>query len=119
MIKEPTPGSLGELGWRIGVALTAFNLVLLGIATTVSNPRAGRSGNLMFTLFAFVVYFNMLNIGQRWVTIGQVNWLMLMLFLHGSVFAMCALWLAKRHKNIHLRSLFFRSRDESPTEAAA
>ncbi|MFP8778055.1 LPS export ABC transporter permease LptF [Hydrogenophaga sp. RWCD_12] len=119
LIKEPTPGGLGELGWRIGVALTAFNLVLLGIATTVSNPRAGRSGNLMFTLFAFVVYFNMLNIGQRWVTIGQVNWLMLMLFLHGSVFAMSALWLAKRHKNIHLRSLFLRSRDESPTEAAA
>jgi lipopolysaccharide export system permease protein len=119
LIKEPTPGSLGELGWRIGVALTAFNLVLLGIATTVSNPRAGRSGNLMFTLFAFIVYFNMLNIGQRWVTIGQVNWLVLILFLHGSVFALSALWLAKRHHNLQLRSLLRFSRGDRDAGAPA
>jgi lipopolysaccharide export LptBFGC system permease protein LptF len=77
LIREPTPAHMGELGWRVGVALTAFNLVLLGVATTVSNPRAGRSGNLLFTLFAFIVYFNLLNVGQRWVTAGQVNWLVL------------------------------------------
>ena len=119
LIQEPNPGTLGELGWRIGVALTAFNLVLLAIATTVSNPRAGRSGNLLFTLFAFVVYFNMLNIGQRWVTIGQVHWLVLLLLLHGSVFALSALWLAKRHHNIHLRSLLRRASDERADVGAA
>lgn len=104
LVREPNAANLGELGWRIGVALTAFNLVLLGLATTVSNPRAGRGGNLMFTLFAFVVYFNMLNIGQRWVSAGQINWLALTILLHGSVFAMSALWLAKRHHNFHWRS---------------
>ncbi|MGM9428595.1 LPS export ABC transporter permease LptF [Hydrogenophaga sp. MI9] len=105
LLRDPNQANLGELGWRVGVALSAFNLVLLGIATTVSNPRAGRSGNLMFTLFAFIVYFNMLNIGQRWVTIGKVNWVVLMLLLHGTVFVLSALWLAKRHHNIHWRSL--------------
>jgi lipopolysaccharide export system permease protein len=119
LIREPNPANLGELGWRVGVALTAFNLVLLGIATTVSNPRAGRSGNLMFTLFAFIVYFNMLNVGQRWVSAGQVHWLVLTLLLHGSVFLFSALWLAKRHHNIHVRSWLLGSRSADASEAAA
>jgi lipopolysaccharide export system permease protein len=119
LIREPTPAHMGELGWRIGVALTAFNLVLLGVATTVSNPRAGRSGNLLFTLFAFIVYFNLLNVGQRWVTSGQVNWLVLTVLLHGSVFAFSALWLAKRHHNIHWRNWLGRMAPSGTVGAAA
>jgi lipopolysaccharide export system permease protein len=119
LVREPNAANLGELGWRIGVALTAFNLVLLGVATTVSNPRAGRGGNLMFTLFAFIVYFNMLNVGQRWVSAGQINWLVLTLALHGSVFVMSALWLAKRHHNIHWRSWMMRARDNTHAAGGA
>ncbi len=37
------------------------------------NPRAGRSGNLVFALFAFVVYFNLLNLGQSWISVGAAN----------------------------------------------
>lgn len=106
LIKEPTPVHMSELGWRIGVALTAFNLVLLGVATTVSNPRAGKGGNLMFTLFAFIVYFNVLNVGQRWVASGQLHWLSLTVLLHGSVFLASVLWLLKRHHNLSLGSLW-------------
>ena len=49
LLVSPTLGKLGELGWRIGVGLTALNFVLIALATTVSNPRAGRGGNLFFT----------------------------------------------------------------------
>ena len=105
LIQEPNAANMGEFGWRIGVVLTALNLVLLGVATTVSNPRAGRSGNLMFTLFAFIVYFNLLNVGQRWVTAGQLNWLTLIFLMHGLVFALSVAWLAKRHHNISLLDL--------------
>ena len=47
--------------------------MLIAVATTVSNPRAGRSGNLFFTLFAFVFYYNLLNLGQSWVAAGLVS----------------------------------------------
>ena len=91
-----------------GKGLEQVALALLGVASTVSNPRAGRSGNLMFTLSAFIVSFNMLIIGQRWVSAGQIHWLVLTLLLHGSVRALSALWLAKRHHNIHWRNWFRR-----------
>ena len=104
LITEPELGNKGELVWRVGVALTAINLVLLAVASTVSNPRAGRSGNMMFTLFAFVVYFNLLNIGERMVATGRFSFSAMLIGLHGTVFMLCLAWLYKRHYNISIRS---------------
>ena len=103
LIEDPTRGNLGELGWRIGMALTALNFVLIALATTTGNPRAGRGGNLFFTLFAFVFYYNLLNLGQSWVATGLVGLLPFMLGLHGGVFVLASLWLLKRHHNLSLR----------------
>lgn len=97
LIGQPHPAHAGELSWRVGLALTAFNFTLMGVAVAANNPRAGKSGNLMFMLFAFVVYYNLLNLGQGWVARGLVSWPALMLGLHGSVFMLSLLWLAKRH----------------------
>ena len=90
--------------------------MLLAVATTVSNPRAGRSGNLMFTLFAFILYFNFLNIGQRWVGSGQLSLSSLLLMLHGSVFVICTVWLIKRQRNVSLRGWLQRRLRSEPVE---
>ena len=99
-----------EFSWRLGMAITAFNFVLLAVAVSTSNPRAGKSGNLMFLLFAFIVYFNLLNMGQSWVMGEKVHWLALMLWMHGGVFSLCCLWLAKRHFGWRLLPSFNRRR---------
>ncbi len=103
LLQSPDPASLGELGWRLGMALTATNFVLIALATTAGNPRAGRGGNLFFTLFAFIVYYNLLNVGQSWVTNGQMGLTTMLVGLHGGVFVLAALWLVKRHWNLSLR----------------
>ena len=82
---------------------SAFNFVLIAVAVTTGNPRAGRGGNLFFTLFSFVFYYNLLNLGQSWISSGLVGALPFMLALHGGVFALALLWLTKRHLNIGLR----------------
>ena len=118
LITEPDLGNKGELVWRIGVALTAINLVLLAVATTVSNPRAGRSGNMMFTLFAFVLYFNLLNIGERMVASGRVNFGAMLIGLHGTVFLLCLTWLYKRHYNFSVRARLMALVRSNPARAA-
>ena len=119
LLNEPNLANQGELVWRIGIALTAINLVLLAVATTVSNPRAGRSGNMVFTLFAFILYFNLLNIGQRMVSTGRLGAVPMLVALHGGIFALCLLWLIKRHHNFSFRSWLKRKlRLGSPAEAA-
>jgi lipopolysaccharide export system permease protein len=99
LVSDPTPINLGELGWRLGLAFAAFNFIVIAVIVSNVNPRAGRSGNLIFALFAFIVYYNMLNIGQSWVTTGRVSFAAFIVALHGGVLCVAALWLAKQHNN--------------------
>jgi lipopolysaccharide export system permease protein len=103
LIMEPTAANLGELAWRLGLALAALNFVVIALTVSSVNPRAGRSGNLVFALFAFVVYYNLLNLGQSWVSSGQAGFGAFLLALHGGVLAGALLWLAKQHNNWTLR----------------
>ncbi|HSV35818.1 MAG TPA: LPS export ABC transporter permease LptF [Ramlibacter sp.] len=108
LVMEPTPGHLGELAWRLGLALAALNFVVIAITVSSVNPRAGRSGNLVFALFAFVVYFNLLNLGQSWVSSGRAGFGEFLFALHGGVFLAGALWLAKQHNNWTFRLMLPR-----------
>jgi len=62
-----------ELLWRIGLPLVALNLALLAIPLAFVNPRASRSVNLLFAVFAYMVYSNLLGIIQAWVAQGRVR----------------------------------------------
>ena len=99
LIKAPTPGNLSELAWRFGLALSAINFVILALALASGNPRSGRSGSMIFVLLSFVVYNNMISLGQGWIVAGLIGFGNLLLLLHGGVFLMGVGWLAKRHSN--------------------
>jgi lipopolysaccharide export system permease protein len=116
LLQNQSRANLAELSWRIGLALAAMNFVLLAIGSSSVNPRVGRSGNLVFSMFAFVVYFNLLNLGQSWIASGQVSFGMFLLVLHGGVFALGLLWLAQRHNNWDWRLV--RRRAKSRAQAA-
>ncbi len=103
LIEAPSLSNLGELAWRIGLALSAVNFVVLAIALATVNPRAGRSGNTLFILLIFIVYNNLLNLGQSWIFGGAVTFTNLLLFLHGGVLLLASAWLAKRHYNWRVR----------------
>ena len=114
LLNNPTRDHLAELSWRIGLALAAMNFVLLAIGSSSVNPRVGRSGNLVFSMFAFVIYFNLLNLGQNWIASGKVSFGGFLAALHGGVFLLGLLWLAQRHNNWDWRQLRGRA---APTPA--
>lgn len=103
LLTDPSPVNQGELGWRLGLALAAFNFVLIAMTVSSVNPRAGRSGNLLFALFSFVIYFNLLNLGQAWVAAERMPLWGFLLALHGGTLLLGGLWLAKEHNNWSLR----------------
>ena len=103
LVVQPSLRSWGELSWRVGFALAAANLMIIAIASSRINPRVGRTGNLVFSMFAFQIYLNLLNLGQTWISTGAIGALQFMVLLHGGVLAMGLLWLAKRHNNWRLR----------------
>ena len=105
LIKAPTRSNMGELAWRLGLALAAFNVVILAVALASVNPRGGRSSNLIFVLLTFVVYNNLVNVGQSWIFSGVTSFGNLLLALHGGVLLLGLGWLAKRHFNWVLRPI--------------
>lgn len=110
LVRSPTRSNQGELAWRLGMALAAINFVVIALALASVNPRAGRSGNLIFVLFTFVVYHNLLNLGQSWITVGTANFAGFLLALHGGALLLALAWLSKRHLNWTFKGAISRQR---------
>lgn len=86
----------GELAWRIGLALACINFVLLALAITQSNPRAGKSHHLLLALLTFIVYFNLISLSKAWGDSGRFGLAPLLAMLHGGLMLTALAW-------IHLR----------------
>ncbi len=96
LLREPDLRHQGELSWRIGLALGAANLLLLGIGLSATSPRRASNWNLLFALLGFVVYYNLIGLAQAWVASGRLGLGTALLVLHGSAFALALGLLAWR-----------------------
>jgi lipopolysaccharide export system permease protein len=105
LLQKPTPGNMGELAWRLGLAVAAFNFLIIALAITSANHRVGRGGNLGLALFIFVMYYNFINLGQSWISANKVQIAPYFLLLHGGVFALAMTWLMVRHNHWSWRQL--------------
>lgn len=88
------PLAQGELTWRLGLALGATNLLLLGIGLSATSPRRASNWNLLFALLAFVVYYNLINLSKAWVAGGKMGMGVALIATHGGAFllAMGLIW---------------------------
>ena len=102
LIADPTRGNLAELLWRIGLPIVAFVLALLAIPLSFVNPRASTSINLLFAVFTYMVYTNLLSIAQAWVQQGRISFQFGWWIVHAIMFSVFALMLLRR---IRLRLL--------------
>lgn len=85
LLRAPTPRHQGELVWRLGLTLGAVNLMLLGVGLAATHPRRASNWNLLFSLLAFIVYYNLINLSQAWVAAERVALGPALLTLHGGV----------------------------------
>ncbi len=69
--RQPTTWNLGELLWRVGLPIVALVVTLLAIPLGYTNPRVGRSFNLILAVLAFLLYNNALSIVQSSVQRGN------------------------------------------------
>ena len=103
LIANPTSLNLGELLWRIGIPISSLVLVLLAIPMSFVNPRAGRSVNLLFALFTYVVYSNLLSVSQARVALGKLDFATGWWVVHAAMLALLVLMFAQRMQLLRLR----------------
>ena len=102
-LAHPTPVNLGEVLWRVGIPLSAAILVLLAIPMSFVNPRAGRSVNLLFALFTYIVYSNLLSVSQARVSQGRMEFGIGVWLVHAAMIALLVFMFARRMQVIRLR----------------
>jgi lipopolysaccharide export system permease protein len=88
LIQDPTAKHQGELAWRLGLVFGAANLMLLALGLSATNPRRASNWNLLFALLSFVVYYNLISLSQAWVSSSKAEFGVMLLALHGIVFAL-------------------------------
>ncbi|MEW6705506.1 MAG: LPS export ABC transporter permease LptF [Pseudomonadota bacterium] len=88
LLRDPSLKHQAELSWRFGLLLGAGNLLLLGVGLAATNPRRASNWNVVFALLGFVVYYNLINLSQAWVSTGRFGLGAALFGLHGSVFAL-------------------------------
>ncbi|WP_313313352.1 LPS export ABC transporter permease LptF [Pulveribacter sp.] len=103
LARNPEPAYRAELAWRLGLVMAVLNFVVLGLALAVVNPRAGRSTSMLLALFAFIIYYNLMTVGQSWIASGRLALLPFMGTLHGGMLALGLLLLTARHNQWSLR----------------
>jgi len=108
LLSSASAGDSAELGWRLGLIITTFNLALLAVAITHNNPRAAKGGQLMTALLAFAIYYNMVNVTRSWVGSGKLDVWVGMTALHVPVLLMALGILWMRQENVQLRDWFKR-----------
>jgi lipopolysaccharide export system permease protein len=88
LVRDPTARNQGELIWRLGLLFGAVNLMLLAIGLAATNPRRASNWNLLFALLGFVVYYNLVNLSQAWVSGGKLAFGPAMGAVHGGAFVL-------------------------------
>jgi lipopolysaccharide export system permease protein len=96
LIAEKTPTHLGELLWRISAPLMALMVTLLAIPLSYTNPRVGRSFNLIIAVLVFAIYVNVLNTVQAYVQQSRLSFAAAVWGLHGTVLVVVVLMFARR-----------------------
>ena len=77
LINEPNPmlinQSRAELLWRIGLPLLALGLVLIAIPLAYVNPRLGNYTAMLYAVLIYLIYSNLLNLAQNFVSQGKIS----------------------------------------------
>jgi lipopolysaccharide export system permease protein len=96
LLTQPTATNLGEMMWRISAPVMALLVTLLAIPLSYTNPRAGRSVNLIIAVLLFAIYVNLLNTLQAYVQQERVSFGLGVWVLHAAVLGLIVLLFGRR-----------------------
>ncbi len=85
-----------ELHWRLSLPIGTFLLAILALPLSYTTPRKGRYSKLAIAILIYLIYSNLLGIGQSWVEQQKVpDWLGLW-WVHGFAIMLILYWWLKR-----------------------
>ncbi len=96
LVGSPDIEDQAELAWRISAPLSVFILGLLAVPLSYIKPRQGRYAKLVFGIGLYLVYSNLLSLGQAWMIKGIVPPAVGLWWVHALFAGMALLLIGKR-----------------------
>ena len=100
LLNDPNPQAKNpnqaELLWRIGLPLMALGLVLIAIPLAYVNPRLGNYTAMFYAVLLYLIYSNLLNLTQNFVSQGKISVLVGIWLIHA--LALCMAFVLIRNR---------------------
>lgn len=91
------PADRAELSARIAAPVSLLILTLLAVPLAQLKPRQSRYSKVVLGVAAYIVYFNLIGLGQHWIAKGQIAVGIGLWWVHGLALGV-ALWLIARQR---------------------
>lgn len=99
LLTSDDPQDRAELAWRIAAPISVFVLALLAVPLAHIRPRHGRYGKLVFGILVYLVYSQLMGVGQAWIAKGKVPPGLGLWWVHALMLGL-ALWLIALRQNL-------------------
>lgn len=98
LLKRGDGPAYAELHWRIGKPIAVFILALYALVLAHTDARRGRLSNVFAAILVYLIYSNLLGLGQTLIKKGQVSPLLGLWWLHAGM-ALVAVYLLYQRAN--------------------
>lgn len=117
LLRNKTPNNMGELFWRFGLIIAAFNFIIIAIPLGYANPRVGRNTSALYAILTAIIYYNLINLGRNSISNGKLEFGTSMFILHGSFLCIAIFFILKRHYEWRIFPSFLsRSHSKTPKQ---
>ena len=108
-----------ELHWRLSLPIGAFLLAVLALPLSYTTPRKGRYSKLALAILIYLIYFNLLGVGESWVEKQKVPLWLSLWWVHGFAMILILYWWLKRAGGFRQFFLQLGSNTKKPAEKPA
>jgi lipopolysaccharide export system permease protein len=98
LLDKGTPSGMSWVFYRLSVPLAGLFLALLAIPMAYTNPRLGRSINLIIAILLLMTTLNVMNIAQTRISDGKLSFTMAMIVFHSALAALVAVVFYRRYR---------------------
>lgn len=96
LLRERTPFNDAELLWRVGIPVVALLLAFLAVPLAWTNPRLGRSVNLLIAILVFFLYLTSIQLVQANVQLQRMPFRLGLWLPHAVALALIVLLFTRR-----------------------
>jgi len=99
LIGSPDLHDKAELQFRIAAPISVLVLALLAVPLSHLRPRQGRYAKLVLGILVYLVYANLLGLGQAWIGKGQIPAVIGLWWVHGALLGWAA-WMIRKRQSV-------------------